>query len=65
MAGQWIVFAFLAGAVGVGFKTRTLKWYEFAVSGLFLLLLDALIFDGQIVAWLGQLGRSAQSVAAH
>jgi hypothetical protein len=62
-AGKWIMFAFLLGAVGVGFKTRTLKWYEFAVSGLFLVLLDGLVFDGQISRWVGQLGTNVQQAA--
>jgi hypothetical protein len=61
--GKWIVFAFLAGAVLVGFRTRTLKWYEFAVSGLFLILLDGLVFNGQIAAWVGQLGSNVKSAA--
>ncbi len=62
--GKWIVFAFLAGAVIVGFKTRTLKWYEFVVSGLFVLLLDALIFDAQISTWVGELGANVRDAAA-
>ncbi len=62
--GKWLVFAFLAGAVIVGFKTRSLKWYEFVVSGLFVLLLDALVFNGQISAWVGQIGANVRDAAA-
>jgi hypothetical protein len=64
-AGKWIVFAFLLGCVLVGFKTRQLKWYEFAVSGLFLVLLDGLVFRGEISRWVGQLGSNLQGAAAH
>jgi hypothetical protein len=65
MVGMWIAFAFVAGMVLIGFKSRQLKWYEFIVSGLFVLLLDKLVFDGQISAWVGQLGSKAQGAASH
>lgn len=61
--GKWIVFAGLCGAVFVGFKTRTLRWYEFLVCGLFVLLADALVFHGTIVDWVGQIGSTAQNAA--
>ncbi|KWX10274.1 hypothetical protein TR74_04595, partial [Carbonactinospora thermoautotrophica] len=63
--GKWIALAFLAGAVLVGFRTRTLKWYEFVVSGLFVLLLDGLVFGGQISDWIGQLGANVKETAGH
>lgn len=63
--GMWIAFAFVAGMVLIGFKSRQLKWYEFIVSGLFLLLLDRLVFHGQISAWVGQIGSKAQGAASH
>ncbi|MEV4161434.1 hypothetical protein [Nonomuraea dietziae] len=61
-AGKWIIFAALAGAVLVGFKTRQLKSYEFVVCGLFVLLLDGLVFKGQISRWIGDLGASLPHV---
>ena len=63
--GKWTVFAFLAGAVLVGFKSRQLKIYEFVVCGAFMLLLDGLVFHGQIASWIGQLGATAKSAATH
>ncbi|WP_329258728.1 hypothetical protein OG417_21305 [Actinoallomurus sp. NBC_01490] len=65
MVGMWIAFAFVAGMVLIGFKSRQLKWYEFIVSGVFVLLLDRLVFHGQISSWVGQLGSTAQGAAAH
>lgn len=65
MAGMWIAFAFVAGMVLIGFKSRQLKWYEFIVSGIFVLLLDRLVFSGQISAWVGQIGSKAQGAAGH
>lgn len=62
-AGKWIVFAALAGAVFVGFKSRQLKSYEFVVCGLFVLLLDGLVFKGQITKWVGDLGSNLPDVA--
>ncbi|GIH89906.1 hypothetical protein Psi01_05360 [Planobispora siamensis] len=62
-AGKWIIFAALAGAVFVGFKSRQLKMYEFFVCGLFVLLLDGLIFNGQISKWVGDLGNNIPDVA--
>ncbi|MBB5085049.1 hypothetical protein [Nonomuraea endophytica] len=62
-AGKWIIFAALAGAVLVGFKSRQLKTYEFIVCGLFVLLLDGLVFNGQISKWVGDLGSNLPEVA--
>ncbi|MFB9890455.1 hypothetical protein [Planobispora takensis] len=62
-AGKWIIFAALAGAVFVGFKSRQLKMYEFFVCGLFVLLLDGLVFNGQISKWVGDLGSNIPDVA--
>ncbi|MFI6325104.1 hypothetical protein ACIBG8_46840 [Nonomuraea sp. NPDC050556] len=62
-AGKWIIFAALAGAVFVGFKSRQLKSYEFVVCGLFVLLLDGLVFKGQITKWVGDLGSNLPDVA--
>ncbi|MGH3377644.1 MAG: hypothetical protein ACRDS0_03780 [Pseudonocardiaceae bacterium] len=65
MVGMWIAFAFVAGMVLIGFKSRQLKWYEFIVSGIFVLLLDRLVFSGQISSWVGQIGSKAQGAAGH
>src|SRR5262249_37389052 len=65
MVGMWIAFAFAAGMVLVGFKSRQLKWYEFIVSCVFALLLDRLVFGGQIGTWIGHLGSKAQGAAGH
>ncbi|GAA4309220.1 hypothetical protein ACFQY7_16140 [Actinomadura luteofluorescens] len=63
--GKWIVFAFLTGVVIVGFKTRSLKGWEFAASGAFVLLLDQLVFKGQISTWLGNLGSNVKGAAGN
>jgi len=63
--GKWIVFAFLTGVVIVGFKTRSLKGWEFAASGAFVLLLDQLVFKGQISTWLGNLGSNVRGAAGN
>ncbi|GGP92261.1 hypothetical protein BKA00_000440 [Actinomadura coerulea] len=63
--GKWIVFAFLTGVVIVGFKTRSLKGWEFAASGAFVLLLDQLVFKGQISSWLGNLGSNVRGAAGN
>lgn len=63
--GKWIVFAFLTGVVFVGFKTRSLKGWEFAASGAFMVLLDGLVFHGQISSWLGNLGSNVRGAAGN
>ncbi|WP_433467039.1 hypothetical protein [Spirillospora sp. CA-128828] len=63
--GKWIVFAFLSGVVIVGFKTRSLKGWEFFASGAFVLLLDQLVFKGQISTWLGNLGSNVKGAAGN
>jgi hypothetical protein len=63
--GKWIVLAFLAGVILIGFKTRSLKTWEFIASGAFMLLLDGLVFHGQISNWLGQLGSNVKGAAGN
>ncbi|QKG27305.1 hypothetical protein [Actinomadura verrucosospora] len=63
--GKWIVFAFLTGVIVVGFKTRSLKTWEFISCGAFMLLLDGLVFHGQISTWLGHLGSNVKGAAGH
>ncbi|GAA2124483.1 hypothetical protein [Actinomadura napierensis] len=63
--GKWIVFAFLTGVIVVGFKTRSLKTWEFISCGAFMLLLDGLVFHGQISTWLGHLGSNVRGAAGH
>lgn len=63
--GKWIVMAFLTGVIVIGFRTRSLKSWEFISSGLFVLLLDQLVFHGQISSWVGNLGSNVKGAAGH
>jgi hypothetical protein len=63
--GKWVVFAFLSGVILIAFKTRSLKSWEFAASGAFMVLLDGLVFHGQISTWLGHLGSNVKGAAGH
>src|SRR4051794_9492917 len=62
--GKWIVFAFLCGAVLVGFRSRQLKAYEFLICGAFAILADGLVFHGAVSQWIGELGAQAKNAVS-